>query len=80
VEKRRFTKKEPGRYGGKDGTSTYIAYEGRVYDASRNFLWQNDVHQALHVAGVELTRSLDEAPHDASVLDRFPMVGTLEGK
>lgn len=79
MEKRRFTKNELGRCSGKDGTPTYIAYEGGVYDVSRSFLWQEGEHQAIHAAGSDLTRSFDEAPPDASALDRFPMVGTLEG-
>ncbi|MEK6717037.1 MAG: cytochrome b5 domain-containing protein [candidate division NC10 bacterium] len=77
MQKRRFTKRELGRYNGKDGAPAFIAYEGRVYDVSRSFLWQNGRHQAVHAAGGDLTGSLDEAPHHADVLKRFPMVGTL---
>ena len=77
VQMRRFTKKELGRYNGKDGAPAFIAYAGRVYDVSRSFLWKNGRHQALHAAGADMTSSLDEAPHTADVLKRFPMVGTL---
>lgn len=76
---RRFTKKELGRYTGKDGAPTFIAYEGRVYDVSQSFLWRNGTHQAFHAAGADLTNSLDRAPHTADLLKRFPMVGTLDG-
>ena len=77
MPRRRFTKKALGRYNGRNGAPAFIAYKGRVYDVSRSFLWQNGRHQALHVAGRDLTSSLEEAPHDAEVLKRFPMVGTL---
>jgi len=77
MQKRRFTKRELGRYNGKDGAPAFIAYEGRVYDVSRSFLWQNGRHQAVHAAGGDLTGSLDEAPHPVDLLKRFPMVGTL---
>jgi len=77
MPRRRFTKKELGRYNGRNGAPAFIAYKGRVYDVSRSFLWQNGRHQALHAAGRDLTSSLEEAPHDAEVLKIFPMVGTL---
>jgi predicted heme/steroid binding protein len=70
---------ELGRYNGQDGAPAFIAYGGRVYDVSRSFLWQNGRHQAVHAAGCDLTRSLDQAPHGADLLKSFPMVGTLEG-
>ena len=77
MPRRRFTKKELGRYNGWNGAPAYIAYQGRVYDVSRSFLWQQGRHQALHASGRDLSRSLEEAPHDAELLKRFPMVGTL---
>ncbi len=77
VQMRRFTQKELARYNGKDGVPAFIAYAGRVYDVSGSFLWQEGSHQALHAAGRDLTGSLDDAPHAADLLRRFPMVGTL---
>ena len=79
MQKRRFTKKELSRYDGMDGVPAFIAYKGRVYDVSRSFLWLNGRHQAVHAAGDDLTSSLDEAPHDADLLKRYPVVGTLSG-
>ena len=75
---RRFTKKELAQYNGKGGRPAFIAYEGSVYDASRSFLWQNGQHQVLHAAGVDLTASLDRAPHGADLLKRVPMIGILD--
>ncbi len=77
MEKRRFTKEELRRYNGKDGAPAFVAFEGKVYDVSDSFLWQNGRHQAIHDAGVDLTGSLDQAPHGADLLKRFPIVGTL---
>jgi len=75
---RRFTKKELVQYNGKDGASAFIVYEGKVYDVSRSFLWQSGRHQVLHAAGVDLTADLDQAPHGADLLARFPVIGVLE--
>jgi predicted heme/steroid binding protein len=78
VEKRTFTKRELRRYNGRNGAPAFIAYEGRIYDVSRSFLWQNGRHQAIHAAGIDLTSSLAEAPHGADVLKKFPIVGSLK--
>ncbi len=78
LEMRRVTKKELAQHNGKDGASAFIAYEGKVYDVSRSFLWQDGQHQVLHTAGVDLTASLDQAPHGADLVERFPVIGMLE--
>jgi len=75
---RTFTRKELAQYSGKNGTPAFIAYNGKVYDVSSSFLWQNGNHQVLHNAGVDLTDSLERAPHGADMLERFPVVGTLQ--
>jgi len=77
MEKRVFTKKELSQYDGKDGTPGFIAHEGKVYDVSQSFLWQNGRHQALHTAGADLTSDLAQAPHGADLLEKFPIVGVL---
>lgn len=74
---RQFTRKELAPYNGKDGAPAYIAYEGRVYDASHSFLWQNGRHQVRHGAGTDLTHALDQAPHGPDLLERLPLVGIL---
>jgi predicted heme/steroid binding protein len=51
----KFTKNELAQYNGKDGAPAFIAYEGKVYDVSHSFLWQDGRHQVLHTAGVDLT-------------------------
>jgi predicted heme/steroid binding protein len=75
---RRFNREELGKYNGENGTPVYIAYRGKVYDVSNSFLWRNGNHQVLHKAGEDMTDALDEAPHEADLLERFPVIGILE--
>jgi len=75
---RKFTKKELAQYDGKEGTRTYVAYKGKVYDVSQSFLWQDGRHQVLHTAGTDLTHALAKAPHGPELLKKFPVVGILE--
>jgi predicted heme/steroid binding protein len=72
-----FTPAELSHYNGRDGVPAYVAYAGEVYDVTRSFLWQGGRHQALHTAGIDLTGSLNEAPHGADLLARFPVIGRL---
>jgi len=72
-----FSIDELARYNGKNGVPAYTAYKGRVYDVSASFLWNNGNHQVFHVAGVDLTEAMEQAPHGGDVLERFPVVGTL---
>jgi predicted heme/steroid binding protein len=72
-----FNKEELARYNGKDGAPAYVAYQGKVYDVSDSFLWQNGRHQVLHNAGEDLTDSLEQAPHGVEMLERFPVIGIL---
>jgi predicted heme/steroid binding protein len=74
---RRFTREELANYDGKDGAPAYVAFEGKVYDVSRSFLWQRGRHQVRHPAGIDYSGGLDEAPHGADLLERFPVVGVL---
>jgi len=74
---KRFSKEELARYNGKNGAPAYIAYKGKVYDASNSFQWKNGRHQVLHNAGENLTDALEQAPHGTDMLERLPVVGTL---
>jgi len=74
---REFTTDELARYDGRAGAAAYIACNGKVYDVSGSFLWQQGRHQALHQAGADLTPGLTKAPHGADLLERFPVVGSL---
>jgi predicted heme/steroid binding protein len=74
---KKFTKEELARYNGKNGNPAYVAYKGKVYDLSASFLWKDGMHQVFHRAGVDLTNALEQAPHGADVLEKFPLVGIL---
>jgi predicted heme/steroid binding protein len=74
---REFTKHELSRYNGRKGAPAYIACQGKVYDLSKSFLWKHGKHQAIHVAGVDLTRCITQAPHGIDLLEKFPVVGIL---
>jgi predicted heme/steroid binding protein len=74
-----FSREELARYNGKNGSPAYVAYRGKVYDASGSFLWKDGSHQVLHNAGVDLTDAMEQAPHGGDVLEKFLFVGTLRG-
>lgn len=71
-------KSELQQFNGKDGKPVYIAYEGKIYDVSKNEHWQNSRHMNSHSAGEDLTHALSGAPHGEEVLDRLKQVGILE--
>ena len=70
----------PGKnwqYNGKDGQPAYVAVDGVVYDVTQSGAWANGEHNGFE-AGKDLTDALaNDAPHDDSNLDGFPVVGTL---
>lgn len=65
-----FTERDLQQYDGRRGRPVYIAYEGVVYDVTHAPLWRTGMHQELHYAGIDLTRSLRKAPHGAEVFAR----------
>ena len=75
-----FSKEELARYNGEKGAPAYVAYRGKVYDVSESFLWKDGKHQVLHRAGVDLTDDMEQAPHGADILGKFPVIGTLQTK
>jgi predicted heme/steroid binding protein len=72
-----FSRAELARYNGKEGAPAYIAYKGKVYDASDSFQWKNGRHQVVHNAGEDLTEALEQAPHGVEMLERLPVIGIL---
>jgi len=72
-----FSRAELARYNGKNGAPAYIAYKGKVYDASNSFQWENGRHQVVHNAGEDLTEGLEQAPHGVEMLERLPVIGIL---
>ena len=78
TELRKFTTEELEEYNGKNGKLAYIAYQGKVYDATDSDLWRDGEHMGLHEAGKDITEELELAPHREEVLERIKLVGTLE--
>jgi predicted heme/steroid binding protein len=65
-----FTERELQDYNGERGQPAYVAYDGVVYDVSECPKWRTGLHEQLHFAGVDLTRSLPKAPHTVEVFGR----------
>lgn len=65
-----FTEHELQKYDGARGRPVYIAFAGIVYDVTHAPLWRTGTHQDLHYAGIDLTRSLPQAPHAEEVFTR----------
>jgi predicted heme/steroid binding protein len=72
-----FTRKELAEYNGKNGKPAYVAYAGKVYDVSESYLWYEGDHQSRHQAGGDLTNEMEDSPHEADMLDDFPIIGVL---
>lgn len=71
-----FSEKELKKYDGKKRPA-YIAYRGRIYDVSASYHWRTGAHHVAHRAGCDLTEALKQAPHDADLLNKFPIIGEL---
>jgi predicted heme/steroid binding protein len=77
AENKKFTKAELASFDGKNGKPAYVGYKGKVYDVSGSDQWENGDHTG-HLAGQDLTESMDIAPHADDVLtSRMKVVGEL---
>jgi len=76
-EIREFTVEDLASFNGENGAPVYVAFEGRVFDVTASKLWRGGMHMKRHPAGRDLTAEMQAAPHDVTVLDRFPQVGVL---
>jgi predicted heme/steroid binding protein len=77
VGQRVFTREDLAGFDGKDGRPAYVAYEGKVYDLTVSVMWEGGDHEGEHVAGMDLTAAMDDAPHGPDELDAFPVAGTI---
>ena len=73
-----MTLAELAGYDGRDGRRAYIAVNGTIYDVTDSPRWTGGLHPPDHQAGQDLTDELTKAPHVRAVVERFPVVGTLE--
>ncbi len=74
---RKFTLEELKQYDGREGRPAYIAYKGKVYDVTDDFLWVDGDHQGQHTAGGDLTDEMSIAPHGEETLERVKLIGVL---
>lgn len=72
-----MTREELTKYNGKDSPA-YVAVSGVIYDVTSSPYWKGGVHEGLHQAGGDLTEELRQAPHVRAVIERFPVVGSLD--
>ena len=72
-----FQLSELPKYDGKEGRPAYVVYRNKVYDVSESPKWAGGAHFRAHVAGQDLTKKLEAAPHGEEVLERFPVVAEL---
>ena len=73
-----MTLTELAQNNGQNGRPAYVAVNGTIYDVTESPRWQNGQHPPDHQAGMDLTEELASAPHVRAVVERFPVVGTLE--
>ena len=77
TEERKFTLAELAEFNGKGGKPAYIAFQGKVYDASASAFWMEGDHMGAHQAGKDLTSEIELAPHREEVLQRTKQVGVI---
>ncbi len=71
-----ISQEELRRHDGVRGPA-WFAYEGFVYDVSKSFQWIQGKHQDNHMAGLDLTAELKNAPHGVEQITKFPKLGRL---
>lgn len=71
-----FTAEELAEFDGQNGKAAYVAYQGKVYDVSESAMWVDGDHEAMHMAGSDLTEAHEDAPHDVYITD-FTEIGRL---
>ena len=74
---REFTIQELSAFDGKDSGLIFTAYKGVIYDVSDSPLFEEGKHYG-HLAGLDLTEFMVDAPHADEVFIGFEVVGQLE--
>jgi predicted heme/steroid binding protein len=73
-----FTLQELQHFDGTGGKPIYISYKGKVYDLSASPLFQGEKRMRCHIAGKDLTKDMDIAPHGEDLVFKFPVVGKMK--
>jgi 2-oxoglutarate ferredoxin oxidoreductase subunit beta len=66
------------QFDGTEGKPIYIAYKEKIYDLSSSPLFQGEKKMQCHIAGKDLTKDIDIAPHGEDLVFKFPVVGRLK--
>lgn len=75
-----FSLDELKNYDGKNDRKAFVAVDGLVYDLTNSPLWEQGEHMSKVSAGRDLSLELKKiSPHKKDVLDKFEIVGVLEG-
>jgi predicted heme/steroid binding protein len=73
-----MTREELRQFDGREGRRALIAVNGKIYDVTASERWRGGLHEGEHSAGTDLTEELWQAPHVRAVVERFPVVDTLQ--
>jgi predicted heme/steroid binding protein len=73
---KKYTKHQLALRNGQDREEIWCAYNGIIYDLTDSNRWTNGKHYE-HWSGQDLTKELEDAPHQDWVFDRFKRVGYL---
>ncbi|QJD95507.1 cytochrome b5 [Mucilaginibacter robiniae] len=71
-----YTRSQLALRNGQDKPEIWVAWQGTIYDVTDSRLWRNGKHYE-HWAGQDLTEELADAPHTATVFERFKAIGQL---
>jgi predicted heme/steroid binding protein len=72
-----YSKQQLALRNGQDKPEIWVAYKGTIYDVGSSRLWKNGKHYE-HWAGQDLTDELPDAPHTATVFEKFKVIGVLK--
>ncbi|MBS3906698.1 MAG: hypothetical protein KGZ49_06640, partial [Syntrophaceae bacterium] len=73
-----FTPEELRHFDGADAKPIFVGYKGKVYDISTSPLFQGEKRMRCHIAGKDLTKDIEIAPHGEDLIFKFPLVGRLK--
>jgi 2-oxoglutarate ferredoxin oxidoreductase subunit beta len=73
-----YTIEELSHVDGSEGRPIFIGYKGKIYDLSSSPLFQGEKRMRCHIAGKNLTKDMEAAPHGEDLVLKFPVVGRLK--
>ena len=73
----KFTFEDLAACDGQEGRPAYLAFEGKVYNATQSRLGKEGIHMGRHNAGNDLTEALKLAPHGREKVTAMKTVGEL---